>query len=140
MDYQLRCRIDRPKRSTSIRRRYLSKIDQNSLKKPTKSSLNQVEFFFSLNVRLNILLQSQMQIETENPLPRMEELTANPESMINVPQGSIASDVQQVEDLNEIEANSDVVDQQHEIVSEMSNLHVDEVNYTSNAYRHGYFV
>ena len=81
-----------------------------------------------------------MQIETENPLPRMEELTANPESMINVPQGSIASDVQQVEDLNEIEANSDVVDQQHEIVSEMSNLHVDEVNYTSNAYRHGYFV
>jgi len=140
MDYQLRCRIDRPKRSTSIRRRYLSKIDQNSLKKPTKSSLNQVEFFFSLNVRLNILLQSQVQIETENPLPRMEELTANPESMINVPQGSIASDVQQVEDLNEIEANSDVVDQQHEIVSEMSNLHVDEVNYTSNAYRHGYFV
>jgi len=140
MDYQLRCRIDRPKRSTSIRRRYLSKIDQNSLKKPTKSSLNQVEFFFSLNVRLNILLQSQVQIETENPLPRMEELTANPESMINVPQGSIASDVQQVEDLNEIEANSDVVDQQHEIVSEMSNLHVDEVNYTSNAYRHGNFV
>jgi hypothetical protein len=53
--------------------------------------------------------------------------------MINVPQGSIASDIQQVEDLNE----SDIDPQP--IVNDINNLNLDDVNISSNAYRHRYF-
>ena len=53
--------------------------------------------------------------------------------MINVPQASIASDIQQVEDLNESE-----VDPQP-IPTDIEQLHLDDANISSNAYRHRYF-
>ncbi len=53
--------------------------------------------------------------------------------MINTPQGSIASDVQQVEDLNDPD-----IDQQP-IISDMNNLNLDDINFSSNAARDRYF-
>ena len=53
--------------------------------------------------------------------------------MINVPQGSIASDIQRVEDL----PDSDI--DQQPIVTEMNNLNLDDVNFSSNATRYRYF-
>lgn len=52
------------------------------------------------------------------------------EHVINVPQASIASDVQQVEDLNESE---------EPISTDIDQLHLDDANISSNAYRHRYF-
>jgi hypothetical protein len=53
--------------------------------------------------------------------------------MINTPQGSIASDVQQVEDLNDPD-----IDQQP-IISDINNLNLDDINFSSNAARDRYF-
>jgi hypothetical protein len=57
--------------------------------------------------------------------------------MINAPQGSVASDIQQVEDLNDNDRNSEL--DQPPIINDMTNLHLDDVNFSSNAYQHRYF-
>lgn len=62
----------------------------------------------------------------------MEEIPSN-EHGIHVPQASIASDVQQVEDLNESEHDP------QPISTDIDQLHLDETNISSNAYRHRYF-
>jgi hypothetical protein len=56
--------------------------------------------------------------------------------MINVPQGSIASDIQQIEDLSD--KNSEF---EQPIINDINNLNLDndEINISSNAYRQEFF-
>ena len=53
----------------------------------------------------------------------MQEIPSD-ERMINAPQGSVASDVQQVEDLsdNDRNSNTEQVDNQQSIIDEVNNL------------------
>lgn len=55
----------------------------------------------------------------------VEDLASN-EHMINAPQGSVASDIQQIEDND---GNSDIE----------QNTNVDDINFSSNAYHSRYF-
>ena len=63
----------------------------------------------------------------ESPTPAIEEVASN-EHVINVPQASIASDVQQVEDLDP-----------QPLTTDLDQLHLDDENVSSNAYRYRYF-
>ncbi len=62
----------------------------------------------------------------ENQFTTIEEIPSN-EQMINAPQGSIASDIQQVEDLSDNDRNSDMeqIDNQQPIIDDISNLNLD---------------
>jgi len=47
--------------------------------------------------------------------------------MINAPQGSIASDIQPIEDLSDNDRNSDIeqIDNQQSVIDDISNLNLD---------------
>jgi hypothetical protein len=80
--------------------------------------------------------------EIENQFTTIEEIPSN-DRMINVPQGSIASDIQQVEDLSYTDKNSDIeqVDSQQPIINDINNLNLDtdEINFSANAYQQRFF-
>ena len=71
----------------------------------------------------------------QNQFATIKQTTSH-ERIINVPQGSIASDIQQVEDLNDMDKNSDIeqIDNQEKIENDeqtiINNLNLDtnEVN------------
>ncbi|CAF0774804.1 unnamed protein product [Adineta steineri] len=135
LDYQIRCRIDRSKRPAPVRRMPTSKTDQNQTKIffSTPSKLTQVQN--------NLIDNTKKQIE--NQFSTIKEVASN-ERMINVPQGSIASDIQQVEDLNDNDIEQ--IDNQQSIVDDINNLNLDtdeksfdDINMSSNAYRQQFF-
>ena len=118
LDYQLRCRIDRPKRHTQARNLFALKkstYDQTQVKKPSKivskSADNSVD---------------SMKKEIENQFATIEEIPST-ERMISAPQGSIASDVQQADDLNDNDTYSETeqIDHQQPMVDEMNSLKLD---------------
>ncbi|CAF1461309.1 unnamed protein product [Rotaria sp. Silwood1] len=167
LDYQIRCHIDRAKHYvpkqrmfSSNKSTYKSKSDQNQLTKilPTPSNLSQVQ---------NQLIDSTKK-EIINQFTPIEEIPSN-ERIINAPQGSIASDVQKVEDLNDNDRNSDIEqiynqqtihddeppiqsdeqpihNDEQPIIDTINNLNLDsdqksfdDINFSSNAYRQRYF-
>ncbi|UJR37295.1 hypothetical protein I4U23_030004 [Adineta vaga] len=122
LDYQLRCRIDRLKRYAPVRRlftskksTYESKSDQNQANKtvkiPSKSS------------QLQNKSDDFTKKEIENQFATIEEISSD-ERMISAPQGSIASDVQQADDLNDNDRNSDIVqiDNQQPLIDNINDL------------------
>lgn len=156
LDYQIQCHVDRmkhyvPKRRmlTSNKSTHKSKNDQNQLVKTmqTPSKLvNQTKKQNTLIFKkksMFIVKQSQTQVQSqlidskkagvENQFTIIEEIPSN-ERIIIAPQGSIASDIQKAEDLNENDENSDteqIANQQinqndeRSIINNISNLKLD---------------
>ncbi len=73
---------------------YESKSDQNQSKKLLKAPSNPIKTQIQ-----NDLIDST-KTEIENQFTTIEQIPSN-EHIINAPQGSIASDIQQIEDLND---------------------------------------
>ncbi|CAF1492486.1 unnamed protein product, partial [Adineta ricciae] len=146
LDYQLRCRIDRPKRHTPPRTlfalkksAYERRSDQTQVKKPSKIPSKSADDSVD-----------SMKKEIENQFATIEEIPST-ERMISAPQGSIASDVQQADDPNDSDTYSDTeqINHQQPMVDEMNNLNLDangtsekffdDINVSSNAYRERFF-
>jgi hypothetical protein len=96
-----------------------SKNDQNQTKKLVKIPSNPIK----TQIQNNLIDSTKK--EVENQFTTIEEIPSN-EYMINVPQGSIASDIQQSEDLNDNDGNSDI--EQQPIINDINNLNLDEVS------------
>ena len=79
-----------------------------------------LSFLQTSQIQNNLIDSDKKQIE--NQFSTIEELPSN-DQIINVPQGSIASDIQQVEDLSDNEQ----IDTQQAIVNDINNLNLDEV-------------
>jgi hypothetical protein len=94
---------------------FSSKTDQNQSKKLLKTPSNPIK------TQIQNSLIDSTKTEVENQFTTIEEIPSN-EHIINVPQGSIASDIQQIEDLNDNDGNSDIEQQP------ISNLNLDEVS------------
>jgi len=89
---------------------YQSKSDQNQSKKLLKVPSNLIK----TQIQNNLIDSTKKQVE--NQFPTIEEIPSN-EHIINTPQGSIASDIQQIEDLNDNDQQPDI-----------NNLNLDEVS------------
>ncbi|CAF1920262.1 unnamed protein product [Rotaria magnacalcarata] len=150
LDYQIRCHIDKLKHSVPKQRMLpvnRSKNDQNQLTKllATPSNLAHVQ---------NYSMDSNKE-EVKNQFVNIEDIPST-EQIINAPQGSMASDVQKVEDLNDTDGNSDVeqippnqqtIQEDEEAnMNNLGNLNLDseqksfdDINVSSNAYRQRFF-
>jgi len=108
---------------------YESKSDQNQSKKLLKAPSNPIKTQIQ-----NDLIDST-KTEIENQFTTIEEIPSN-EHIINAPQGSIASDIQQIEDLNDNDGNSDI--EQQPIIND----NLDEVSLIIEFYKEifGFFL
>jgi len=81
---------------------YEIKSDQNQSKKLLKAPSNPIK---TAQVQNDLIDSTKTKIE--NQCTTSEEIPSN-EHIINAPQCSIASDIQQIEDLNDNDGNSDI--------------------------------